>query len=296
MDFFSLRCFVEVARAGNFTKAAERIGRTQPAVSQQIAALEDALGAQLFDRSRKTVALSDAGRRLFDEAIGLLERFEDLPRIVGETENRPLQGSLAIASSLSLINHFLPLVVGAFHAAHPAVRVSIANRTSAGIMREVAEGRADLGLGNMLGEHPDLEKLPLRDEPLYLIAPVLPEGDDWGPMIHFEAGIALREHIARSLPERHPFKVVLELPSSESILHYVRQGLGATILPGHALFGAGRDLASRPLDGILPPLKLEAVRHRRRVASRASLTFLELLEDQATLVSDKSGPAGCGEV
>ncbi len=154
MDFFSLRCFVEVARSGSFTRAADLLGRTQPAISQQITGLEQDLDTSLLDRTRKQIRLTESGQRLFDEAIQLLERFDALPQVVAD-DQRPLDGTLTIASNLTLINLMLPDIIGRFRKEHPAVRISLSNGTSSGIARDVAEGRADLGLGYLFTSQRD---------------------------------------------------------------------------------------------------------------------------------------------
>ena len=99
-------------------------------------------------------------------------------------------------------------------------------------------------------------------------------------MVHFEEGIELRRHIEQNLPPRHPFRVELELPSMESILRYVAQGFGCTILPRFAFYQfAHLGLQTRQLSPLIPDLMTETCVHQRRQPSRASQAFQKMLLD-----------------
>ena len=103
MELFSLRCFVEVARRGSFTKAAQQLYRTQPAVSVQVRKLEDELEQVLFDRGTRKPVLTESGMVLFASAKELLEKIDGLKDLVAESAGLPT-GTLTIASNASLIN------------------------------------------------------------------------------------------------------------------------------------------------------------------------------------------------
>jgi LysR family transcriptional regulator, carnitine catabolism transcriptional activator len=204
------------------------------------------------------------------------------------TETEPA-GTLAVASNLSLISHFLLPFLRAFHRAHPAVKLRILNRTSRGIVRAIVEGEADLGIGFLLEDAPDLACGVLHRSPFVLVSPrsadagkrrpSLAEILD-GPLVHFEEGVDLRRHLERRLPGRHALDPVVELPSIDLILRFIADGFGSSILPAFAVTGSWRkSLAVRSLAGSLEPLEILSCMDRRRSPSRAASAFHELLKE-----------------
>ncbi len=285
MDLFSLRCFVAVARTGSFSRAAHELYRTQPAVSLQVRKLEEEVGRQLFDRSRRAPALTEAGQALLAGSRDLLERFEALPGLAVAAEAEPA-GTLVVASNLSLITHYLPPAIRAFHRRCPRVKLRLMNRTARGIARAVEENEADLGVGFLLGESPELAGEVLHRSPFLLVGPRdgaaagkrRPPLEEVlaGPVVHFEEGVDLRRHLERSLPGRRSLDPVIELPSIESILTFVACGFGSSILPAFAVADRWRKrLAVRELGRTLAPLEIRSCVDRQRTPTRAAAAFLE---------------------
>ena len=293
MELFSLRCFVAVARRGSFSRAAEELYRTQPAVSLQVRKLERELGRPLFDHARRSPVMTEAGRALYDGARDLLERVEGLADLAGGGEPA---GTLTIASNLSLIGHFLPRAVRRFHREHPKVLLRLLSRMSRDIGRLVEEGEADLGVGFLVGDRPDLQSTVLFRSPLLLIGTV---GRTLsldrvlaGPMVLFEEGTDLRRFLQRVCAGRRSLEPVIELPSMELILQFVGEGFGSTILPAFAVSeGARRKLAVRTLGRSVEPLEVRAYTSRRRPVSRAGAVFLDLLREPGPHVRAKSAGA-----
>jgi DNA-binding transcriptional LysR family regulator len=289
VDLFALRCFVAVARTGSFSLAARELFRTQPAVSLQVRKLERELGRPLFDRSRRSPSVTEAGRTLLGGSQDLLERLEALPGLVAGSASEPA-GTLSIVSNLSLIGHFLPPALRAFHRAHPRVRLHLLNRTARGIVRSLEEGEADLGIGFLLPEDADLSGTVLLRSPFLLVSPRGPSPAKRrppladilaGPIVHFEEGVDLRRYLERSLPDRRSLDPVIELPSIESILTFVAAGFGSSLLPAFAVDERWRKrLAVRDLGRALAPLEIRSCIDRRRTPTRAAAGFLELLEGE----------------
>jgi DNA-binding transcriptional LysR family regulator len=271
MDPFALRCFAAVARAGSFSRAADLVFRTQPAVSLQVRKLERELGRPLFDRSRRAPVLTDAGRVLLAASAGLLERLEALPAIVAGERDGPA-GTLVVASNLSLIGNVLPAVARKFHARSPRVRLRFLNRTARGIARALDEGEADLGIGFLVGEGPELAGGELGRSPFILVAPRGRSAGGrapslaaalGGPIVHFEDGVDLRRHLERALGRG--LEPVVELPSIESILAFVAAGFGCSLLPQFAVSPAWRRrLLVRDLGRTPPPLEIRWYADSRR--------------------------------
>jgi len=297
VDLASLRCFVAVARTASFSRAARELYRTQPAVSLQVRKLERELGRQLFERSRRSPVLTDAGRTLVAASRDLLERLDALPGVVASSAEEPA-GTLVVASNLSLLAHVLPPAIRAVHRRYPRVRMRVLNRTAAGIARAVEEGEADLGIGFLLDERPSLAGGTLRRSPFVLVESRDRTGSSnhrtgssgrrngsagrrpsiseilAGPLVHFEDGVDLRRHLERCLPGRRNLEPVIELPSIDAILTFVAHGFGSSILPSFAVDERWRKrLTVRDLGRSLEPIEIRWCADGRRPLSRAAAAF-----------------------
>ena len=292
MEIFTVRCFAAVARLGSFSRAAQELYRSQPAISLQVRKLEEELGQPLLDRSRRSPRLNEAGRIFLDEARDILERLDGLPgRLSRETAE--MAGTLVIASNASLISSYLPPVLTRFHRAFPRVVLRLLNLTARGIGRAVGEGAADLGVGFLLEKDPRLLLAPLAHSGLLLVCPrntpaaragrLSLTAALEGHLVHFEEGAELRRHLELSLGDRGRFVPVLELPTIESILQYVGLGFGSSILPDFAVGDHWRrTLATKPLGRSVPRLEISACLHRRRPLSRSAAALKALLTKHTT--------------
>jgi DNA-binding transcriptional LysR family regulator len=285
MDFFALRCFVEVVREGGFTRAAERVFRSQPAVSAQVHKLESELGAPLFDRSLPSPALTDRGRELYPRALRLLEEADALEAEFRSGDGE-LRGRLSLATGLTVIESFLPKILGTFRSQYPKVRLTLLNRTSEGIARAVLDGRAELGIGWLLGNNPRLRLQragTVRFAALSLKRTVQgaarvprpepePEHLLKEPLLLFEKGIDLRSYMEGRLG---PLGATLELPSVRSLIAYAEHGFGTAIVPviGEPVFPEA--LERQNLDHVLPPLELQLCTREGSTPSRAAALLTE---------------------
>jgi DNA-binding transcriptional LysR family regulator len=173
IELRQLRYFVTVAEELHFGRAATRLHMTQPPLSQTIFALEELLGAALFDRNRRSVALTAAGAALLPEARRLLAQAGDLPALVrraasGET------GKLVLAFVSSADYSVLPPFLRAYRAACPQVQITLQEATSDLQLDDLLNARIDAGL--LIPPLPDkaraeLDYLPVLSEPLILAAP-----------------------------------------------------------------------------------------------------------------------------
>ena len=173
IELRQLRYFVTVAEELHFGRAAARLHMTQPPLSQTIFALEELLGADLFDRNRRGVALTAAGAALLPEARRLLAQAGELPGLVkraafGET------GKLVLAFVSSADYSVLPPFLRAYRAAYPHVQITLQEATSDLQLEDLYNGRIDVGL--LIPPLPDkakaaLDYLPVLNEPLILATP-----------------------------------------------------------------------------------------------------------------------------
>jgi len=173
IELRQLRYFVTVAEELHFGRAAARLQMTQPPLSQTIFALEELLGAALFERNRRSVALTAAGSALLPEARRLLAQAGELPALVrraalGET------GKLVLAFVSSADYSVLPPFLRAYRAACPQVQITLQEATSDLQLEHLLDGRIDAGL--LIPPLPDkakavLDYLPVLNEPLILAVP-----------------------------------------------------------------------------------------------------------------------------
>lgn len=174
LELRQLRYFVTVAEELHFGKAAQRLHMTQPPLSQAIAQLEDSLGAPLFDRNRRGVALTPAGAALLPEARRLLSQAQELPALVRRAASGE-SGRLALAFVSSADYSVLPPFLRAYRAAYPQVQIVLQEATSDLQLEDLLHNRIDAGL--LIPPLPDkakaeLDYLPVLKEPLVLAAPL----------------------------------------------------------------------------------------------------------------------------
>jgi DNA-binding transcriptional LysR family regulator len=171
MEFRQLEMFVALVEAGSVQRAAERVFRTQPAVSMAIRKLEEELGAPLFNRSDRNPAPTEVGRLLYDYATRLLSaRDEAIVAIDGFA--RAERGHLRIGASESISHHLLPDVLSAFHDAHPGLTLEIACRSSRLLARDLLERRLDVALLASAPEEEGVEaECLMRDDLVLIVAP-----------------------------------------------------------------------------------------------------------------------------
>jgi DNA-binding transcriptional LysR family regulator len=185
LELRQLRYFVSVAEELHFGRAAERLHMTQPPLSQTIAALEEQLGAALFLRSRRQVALTAAGSALLPEARRMLAQAGELPALVRRAAAGEA-GRLSLAFITSADYSVLPPFLNRYRAAYPQVQIVLREATSDLQVEELLRGRVDAGL--LIPPLPDkarvdLDYMKVLEEPLILAAPAgLPALAGAGPV------------------------------------------------------------------------------------------------------------------
>jgi DNA-binding transcriptional LysR family regulator len=145
MDIAALQAFLAVAETGSFSRAAERIHLTQPAISKRIGALERGLGLPLFDRVGRRVQLTEAGRALFERSRAILNELEDAKRSLANLSGQ-IRGALSLATSHHIGLHRIPLVLKQFHARYPEVRLDLRFMDSEQACHAVVRGELELAV------------------------------------------------------------------------------------------------------------------------------------------------------
>lgn len=160
-----LEYFVAVAKASNFRKAAQKLGVSQPTLTLQIAAMEEELGLQLFDRSRAGTLLTPAGRDLLPVARDILEHYEQLGGVI-EGRNRQLGGSFRLGVSPTLGQSVLPKLIGPLHKRYPDLQLHIREDVPKALEQGLEEGTYDIILTVLPVHTSDNKVRPLFTEPL----------------------------------------------------------------------------------------------------------------------------------
>jgi DNA-binding transcriptional LysR family regulator len=145
MTLEQLRIFVAVAYIEHFTRAAERLGISQSAVSSAIATLENRYKLLLFDRSHRRVELTAAGNSLLAEAEEILARVDLAMRRLEDMANLRI-GSIAVAASQTVANYWLPPLLVTFRQAHPGIAVDLWCGNSSEVEKRIGRGEADIGI------------------------------------------------------------------------------------------------------------------------------------------------------
>ena len=170
MDLRHLRAFAAVAREQSFTRAAGRLNIAQPPLSRQIQQLEDELGVTLFERGSRPTRLTEAGRLLYEQAIGVLDRVEEM-RALGRRLRGAERGRLGVGFVASTLYGRLPDVIRAYRAARPDVELALLELTSLEQIAALKEGRIDVGFGRIPLDDPAVTRRLLRNERLVAALP-----------------------------------------------------------------------------------------------------------------------------
>jgi DNA-binding transcriptional LysR family regulator len=293
MEITQLEFFVSVIEEGGFSKAAERVYRTQPAVSIAIRRLEEEVGAPLLDRSQKTPTLTDAGRIVFDYARRILSLRDQAREAVSEL--RTLQrGRVRVGANESTSLYLLPDVILAFRERHPAVKVEIYRHASARLPREVLAGGLDLALTAYEPEDSDLQAFPVFEDELVLVMP--PEHalagrefvsiEDLGgeSFLAHNVRAASRNRVVEAFAEHHtPLNIALELATIETIKRFVLKQVGIAFVPRMCVAEEleAETLATVPVRGLEYRRTIWAIHRRGATHSHAAQAFLKLLGARA---------------
>ena len=285
-----LRAFCQVARLGSVSRAAEALYVSQPAVSQQLQALEREMGARLFERAGRRLLPTREGEALYELARPLVEGIDALPAAFRRQLAGMDAGELEIAANSSTILYLLPRIVGAYREQHPEVRLRLHNTISADGTDLLRADTVELVVGSMLDVPADLSYVPVYSFQPMLIAPrdhplastprlTLEDISKHGLILPPQRQVTWRLVDLVFQQARVPYTVSLEVGGWEVIKQYVAMGLGISIVSSICLDDADHErLAIRPLDAWFPARSYGVVVRKGKVLSPQARAFIDLIK------------------
>ncbi len=289
MDTANLSAFLAVAASGSFSRAAESLHLTQPAISKRIATLETQLEARLFDRIGRHVSLTEAGRALKPRAEAILLSLSDTRRALNNLSSR-VEGQLLLATSHHIGLHRLPPALRTYTRRYPEVALDIRFLDSEVAHDKVLQGEVELAIitlaprieqpiiARRIWEDP-LEIVVAPDHPLALCSTVTLAELATHPSV-FPGAHTFTHGIVRQLFKAHGLqpKVSMSTNYMETIKMMVSIGLAWSILPRTMLDESVKVLRVRDLT---LTRQLGCIWHSGRTLSNAAQALIDLLEDEA---------------
>ena len=240
MDLGALRIFLAVAHERSFSRAAAKVHRTQPAVSQAVRRLELELGEQLFDRSSKTGTLTEAGRMLQNYGQRIVRLAEETESAVRDLRDLR-RGRVLIGANEAAVHTLLPLIAR-FRERHPDVVIDVRRVPARQIAVEVQQGSLDFGALTFHPSEEGLLEVPIgSDELVLLVSPahalakrrqvVMDDIAEEAVVAHNDPSPA-RERVLRLFEDKKvPLRMVISLPSLDGIKRAVEMRMGVALLP-----------------------------------------------------------------
>jgi len=294
MDTSTYQAFITVSEHGTFSKAADVLYITQPAISKRIALLEDQLGRQLFDRIGKRVILNEAGKALLPIAERILQDVKESHRVIDNLSGQ-VSGHLSLVTSHHIGLRRLPTILKQYAKKYPKVRLDLAFMDSENACQRIEKGSYELGVVTLPLTRPKrLQIIPLWNDPLTIAV------SQDHPLVNIAArspitlnqlakhsailpavGTYTRTVIEKTIIQKHgSLDVILETNYLETIRMMVSIGLGWSALPCAML---DQSLVEIKVKGLSIERTLGIVQHEGRSLSNAGKALIMMLQQQAEL-------------
>jgi DNA-binding transcriptional LysR family regulator len=284
-----LNAFVQVASERSFSKAAKKLRRTQPAISQAIRRLEDELGDRLFDRTSRNGALTEAGLLLREHATKLLRLSAEAEAAVRELQ-QVRRGRVVIGANEAAVHSLLP-AIQRFTRQHPTAHVEVRRVPSRQIATELLERSIDFGVLTFQPAEQGLQSITLgSDELVMLTHPAHPLAsrkrvsiEEFGrqTVIAHNDPSPARDRVLRVYERRHAsLNIQIALPSLDGIKRAVEQGIGVAVLPRRCALTeiALGQLAAVKVPELSSPRTVRLVYRKGGESSHAAAAFLEAVK------------------
>lgn len=282
-----IRYFLAVAEHRNFTRAATALHVSQPALSQQIRQLEALLGAQLFDRSGKSVRLTDAGEAWMGHAKLCLQHLHAGARAIQDVGALHL-GVLRCAAPPTFSLYLIGPLMGRFHALHPGVAVNFLEIAQEEIEAMLTDDKIDLGIVFRPLQPTDLDYTPLYEEELGFVtaashrlaavsAPLSPAALAAEPLVLLNSSFATRRHVDQYCALHGiAAQVAVEVNAVGALVEIVRQGRLGTVLPAQ-ISATHQELRAIPLQQPMAARQVGYLRRKGAYRSAASNALIDVV-------------------
>ena len=303
MELMQLEMFVAMVEEGSFHKAAERVFRTQPALSMSLRKLEQEIGAALFDRTnRNAYSLTDSGEVLYDYAKRLLNLRDETLTALQQLHNLE-SGRIRIGANESTSLYLLPKLILAFRDKNPKIKIEVFRQVSARLPYELRQRNLDFAILSFVPDDSDLEAtLIMRDELALVVNPqhrlstrqrvhIRELGDE--AFIAHNVPSPSREKVIDAFRRfQTPLNITTEIATIETIKKFVVMNLGVAFVPRMCVQEevSRGELIAVPVDGFRHERTLWVVRRRTDTHSHAAQAFLTVIDGLAeSLVRDQAG-------
>jgi DNA-binding transcriptional LysR family regulator len=296
MDLFQLQTFIAVVQEGSFSRAAQKLHRSQPAISQTIRKLEEELGEPLLDRSSRDGTLTDAGQVMYEYAQKLVNLRGEAQAAL--TELRELhRGKLSIAANEFTCLYLLP-VLDEFRRQYPTIKITVLRALASHIPDELLSHNAELGVISFRPTSSDLQSICVySDRLMFVVHRGHPLSEQ--PRVKIQQ-LGAEVFIAHNVQSPYRLKVIeafrksktllnmnVELPTIESIKKFVAMGNGVALLPRISVREElGPKLVSVPVPELQFERKLRIVYRKGSKLSHAARAFLKVAQSFAEMRED----------
>ena len=264
MNLRDLKYVVAVAETHHFGKAAERCFVSQPTLSGQIRKLEDELGVAIFERTNRSVEITPVGESIVSHARDILEQVEVIEQLA-QSHQDPLAGPLRIGAIPTLSPYLMPLILLPLKKQHPQMKLVLSEELTDILLERLRNHEIDAALLATPVEEPDLETIPLFDEPFWIAYPrkhafytkekiTRTDLDDENLLLLAEGHCLAKQAMdVCHIQERESQGEMADLraASLETLIQLVRAGFGVTLVPALAMQGSwttGAGVVAQPLD------------------------------------------------
>ncbi|MDP1509958.1 LysR family transcriptional regulator [Paenibacillus sp. CMAA1739] len=290
MELRQLEYFYAVCQELHFTRAAEKVGISQPSLSQQIRLLEHEIGTLLFDRIGKKTALTESGELLLKYTRNIFHELEQAKTSIDEL-NGLQRGTISIGTLLTVENYLIPPTLRSFHHLYPGVKISVFGLRTGDIQKQLLENKLDIGIVFLPMKGDELETISLYKEEMAFAVPVghpLENQDKLGievlqttPSILLPEQYFIRQLINKAckdvgfIPEP-----IFEITTMQSLINMVIDRIGVTILPRPYL-----EYLNHPRIRIIPILNVNLARYigiiyrKDKYLSAATRIFINTLKE-----------------
>lgn len=297
MDIDHFKTFNQIVISGSFTKAAQALFITQPAISMQIQALETFLKVPLFDRSRRQISLTKEGEALFEYTQRIFQLFDEVQSVFQDISKLQV-GRLTIGATGVMVTYYLTYFIRYFHERFPGIELEILSGNTHRVAEMVANGEAELGFSGRSVIRSPLQQIFLHRENYVMVASkhsplaervnevILPEEllnmqfvmREKGTRIRTKMDSWFKRHTSPQMPEN-----TVTLSNLEATKRLILSGYGVTAIPQLAVTEEIKngDLVELNVKGFNMAIDYYLLRDSEKTLSRAALGFISLLHEEA---------------